>query len=72
MDPSAIHHHRCHFSLVLYFLPGRHKSIVIFCLIFSDHSLFGEEFYQVSDQSITLQLIAGALLFGLGWGLSGI
>jgi uncharacterized membrane protein YedE/YeeE len=41
-------------------------------LIFSDHSLFGEEFYQVSDQSITLQLIAGALLFGLGWGLSGI
>jgi uncharacterized membrane protein YedE/YeeE len=34
--------------------------------------LFGEDFYKVSDQSITLQLIFGALCFGFGWGLSGI
>lgn len=34
--------------------------------------MFGEDFYKVSDQSITLQLIIGAICFGFGWGLSGI
>lgn len=34
--------------------------------------MFGEDFYKVSDQSITLQLIVGAILFGFGWGLSGL
>jgi uncharacterized membrane protein YedE/YeeE len=37
-----------------------------------DQSLFGEDFYKVSNQSITIQLIVGALCFGFGWGLSGI
>jgi hypothetical protein len=38
----------------------------------SDQTLFGEDFYKITDQSITLQLIFGAICFGFGWGLSGV
>lgn len=37
-----------------------------------DQTLFGEDFYKITDQSITLQLIFGAICFGFGWGLSGV
>jgi hypothetical protein len=63
-----------HYLLVLLLLPlVVNSGIHFFISIFNrDIAVWGDNYYVMIDEKITGPFIAGACLFGFGWGLSGL